>query len=59
MALGRDESIAWDDMTYEQKNHELFLREKETLDLFLMHGAITKAQYDQSLHDLCEKMSGI
>ena len=39
-----------------RKNHELFLRQKELLDLFLEHGAITQAQHDKSLHDLIEKM---
>ncbi len=34
----------------------LFLRQKETLDLFLKNGAITRAQYDKSLGDLKEKM---
>ncbi len=29
-----------------------FLRQKETLDVFLERGAITKAQYDKSLGDL-------
>ena len=38
------------------KNQELFLKEKELLDLFLDHGAITQAQHDKSLHDLKEKM---
>ena len=46
----------WSEMTIEEKNHELFLRQKETLDLFLEHGAITKEQHDNSLHDLIEKM---
>ena len=34
----------------------LFLRQKELLDIFLSHGAISKAQYDKSLGDLTEKM---
>ena len=46
----------WNGLTHEQKNHALYLREKELLDLFLAHGAITRAQHDKSLHDLTEKM---
>ena len=39
------------------KNHQLFLRQKALLDLFLQNGALTRAQHDKSLHDLREKMS--
>ena len=46
----------WSDMTYAQKNHELFLKQKKTLDMFLAHGAISQAQHDKSLHDLMVKM---
>ncbi len=53
-----DKDKLWNGLTLEQKNHELFLREKEMLDLFLAHGAITRAQHDKSLHDLTEKMGG-
>ena len=42
--------------TYEQKQRELFLRQKHTLDLFLERNAITKKQYDKSLGDLRDKM---
>ena len=42
--------------TYEQKQKELFLRQKHTLDLFLERNAITKKQYDKSLGDLRDKM---
>ena len=48
--------VAWGNLTYEQKNQELYLKEKETLALFLEHGAITKDQYKKSLHDLSVKM---
>ncbi|MBR6207396.1 MAG: hypothetical protein IKQ69_00155 [Oscillospiraceae bacterium] len=47
---------AWEKLTYKEKNHQLFLREKALLDGFLAHGAISRAQHDQSLHDLTEKM---
>ncbi len=42
-------------LTYEEKNHQLLLEQEKTLDLFLERGAISKAQYDKSLHDLIEK----
>ena len=35
---------------------ELYLRQKQLLDTFLEHGAISQAQYDKSLGDLTEKM---
>ena len=43
-------------MIVEDKNRELFLRQKELLDTFLEHGAISRAQYDKSLGDLTVKM---
>ncbi len=46
----------WSEMTIEEKNHELFLRQKETLRLFLERKAISQEQHDKSLHDLREKM---
>ena len=39
-----------------EKKHKLFLDQKVTLDLFLERGAISKKQYDKSLHDLRVKM---
>ena len=46
----------WEKLTYEEKNHQLFLREKSLLAELLEHGAISQAQHDKSLHDLIEKM---
>ncbi len=46
----------WEKLTYAEKNHQLFLREKELLAGLLAHGAISRAQHDKSLHDLIEKM---
>ena len=40
----------------DDKKRELFLNQKETLDIFLQRGAITKAQYDKSYGDLVKKM---
>ena len=42
--------------TAEEKKRQLYLRQKKTLDLFLEHGAISRAQYDKSLGDLTVKM---
>lgn len=50
------ENNDWTALSYEEKNHPLFLRQKALLDAFLEHGAITQAQHDKSLHDLVEKM---
>ena len=52
------ENKPWEDLSYEEKNHELFLRQKALLDEFLEHGAISQAQHDKSLHDLIERMAG-
>ena len=46
----------WSTLSYEEKNNQLFLSQKKTLDMFLERGAITKEQHDKSLHDLIEKM---
>lgn len=40
----------------DEKKIMLFKNQKELLDTFLSHGAITKAQYDKSLGCLAEKM---
>ncbi len=50
------ENTDWSSLTHEEKNRVLFLRQKKMLDMFLERGAITKAQYNKSLHDLIEKM---
>ena len=47
---------AWEAMTSEQKRRELYDRQVALLDTFLEHRAISKAQYDKSLHDLTVKM---
>lgn len=38
------------------KKRDLYLRQKQLLDTFLEHGAISRAQYDKSLGDLTVKM---
>ena len=46
----------WSALSYEEKTHQLFLRQKALLEQFLERGAITQAQHDKSLHDLTVKM---
>ena len=42
--------------TPEEKKRKLYEDQVVTLDTFLSHGTITRAQYEKSLHDLTEKM---
>lgn len=46
----------WADLNPEEKKLQLFLNQKQTLDLFLERKAISQAQYDKSLGDLQDKM---
>ena len=39
-------------LSHAEKDHLLFLSQKQTLDSFLERGAITRAQYEKSLLDL-------
>lgn len=50
------ENQKWDSLSYVEKNHQLYLKQKALLDQFLEKGAISQAQHDKSLHDLIEKM---
>ena len=50
------EQTAWPQLSPEEKKKQLFLNQKQTLDLFLERKAISQAQYDKSLGDLREKM---
>ena len=43
------ENSAWDNLTYAEKNKQLFLKQKQTLEMFLERGAISQAQHDKSL----------
>jgi hypothetical protein len=47
---------SWETLSYEDKNYQLYLRQRELLDGLLERGAISQAQHDKSLHDLIEKM---
>ena len=50
------EQTDWEKLSHEEKNRALFFKQKELLDTFLEHHAITKEQYDKSLGDLIIKM---
>ena len=52
----KENNTAWDTLSYQEKNHQLFLSQKSMLDKFLKRGAISQAQHDKSLHDLIVKM---
>ena len=43
---------AWAALTHEEKNRILYQQQKELLATFLEKGAISKEQYEKSLHDL-------
>ena len=49
----------WTTLTHEEKNRILFQQQKELLEMFHKKGAISKEQYEKSLHDLTEKMGAI
>ena len=50
------EQFEWEQLSPEDKKKQLYLEQKKTLEAFLAHGAISKAQFDKSLGDLTEKM---
>ena len=52
----QEDAENWDQLSYKEKNRVLFEKQKELLDTFMSHGAITKEQHDKSLADLTEKM---
>ncbi len=46
----------WDSLSDEDKRRQLYINEKELLDTFLEHHAISREQHDKSLGDLTAKM---
>ena len=48
--------IEWEKLTPEQKKKQLYLKQKELLDTFLERNAISRQQYEKSLHDMTEQM---
>lgn len=43
-------------MSSSEQRHELYLKQKALLDTFVEKHAISREQYEKSLHDLTEKM---
>lgn len=56
MEFSADGHKDWDTLSHDEKKRELFLKQKQTLDLFLERKAIDQRQYDKSLGDLRDKM---
>lgn len=52
----KPQNTQWRFLSPEEKKKQLFLNQKQTLDLFLERNAISQAQYNKSLHDLIAKM---
>ena len=52
----KDNNTGWDALSYQEKNHQLFLTQKSMLAKFLERGAISQAQHDKNLRDLIVKM---
>ena len=50
------EQEEWNRLSYAEKNRQLYYRQKNLLETFLEHHAISKEQYDKSLGDLTVKM---
>ena len=50
------ENPAWEKLSHAEKNHQLFLTQKHTLELFAERGAITRDQFEKSMRDLRVKM---
>lgn len=50
------EQQMWEQLSHEEKNRQLYLRQKALLETFLEKHAISKEQFEKSLHDLTEKM---
>ena len=58
MGFTEDQTTAvWNRLTYDEKNKALYERQKKLLDLFLEKNAISRQQYEKSLHDLTEEMN--
>ena len=54
--MTEQENKRWNSLSHEEKNRVLYYKQKHMLEDFLERGAISKAQFDKSLHDLTEKM---
>ena len=52
----KNEDIDWQSLSSEEIKQPLFFKQKNMLEMFLEHRAITQEQFDKSLHYLTEKM---
>lgn len=52
----KSNEIDWQSLSPDEKKKQLFIRQKELLDMFLERNAISQQQHDKSLGDLKEKM---
>ena len=43
---------AWEGLSYEDKNHALYLQEKVMLKMFLERNDITQEQYEKGIREL-------
>ena len=50
------EQVEWEKLTPDEKKRQLFYKQKELLDTFLEHKAISREQYEKSLNDITENM---
>lgn len=50
------EQMDWSTLSCEEKKKQLYLKQKDLLDMFLERNAITKSDYEKSLGDLTRKM---
>ena len=50
------EQMDWSTLSCEEKKEQLYLKQKDLLDMFLGRNAITKSDYEKSLGDLTRKM---
>ena len=56
MNMKVDKQMTLEGLTPQEKKKRLFLKQKETLDLFRERNVIDQMQYDKSLGDLRDKM---
>lgn len=52
----KSNEIDWQSLSPDEKKKQLFIRQKELLDMFLERNAISQQQHDKSLRDLTDKM---
>ncbi len=56
MKYNTSDNSGWESLSPEEKKRQLYLQQRQTLDLFLERNAITREQYDKSLRDMTERM---